>query len=470
MTNDTDTTDVLAIRPTLTRAWLVALMLLTAMTAMTVMAADPLDVDHRVDVSFASHLPLLVIEPLMAGNDSLEGRATVKLIDSHTVNHPGDLPVATMAAYLRRSALDRDGDAKGRFVVELEGRHLETLLDLPAARRWVLHGSGADKMMLRNFIALSLAAQVLPGGAPQARYVEVLFRQDGNWRYDGLYLLCEDIDTGIWSGGKAERDAAVIVCPAEGEGDAPLDFDVESEGGKGNGGGADAIRHIESLLYSEDPNAYYSAFRLIDEDSFVDTFILNDTFRNYGRSTAYLSMRADGVLALSPMWWFDTALDNGIQVDLRDEDSFVWLSRFMLGYEFVSRMKSRYYHLLRTVLEPNRVRRLVDDIAAFLGPAMERDWQRWSKVYTDDPRYRLQTVEAGNGDILMRQTLSPEQEMIKIKSELGMHSQRMRHNATERQWQRHRFNRSMDSQRNLILALVFMAGFFLLAHYARRGA
>ncbi len=465
LTHDADSFHPPILRTATSRSLLVATLLLAAMT---VTAADPLDAVHRVDASFTSHLPILIIEPRLADNDALEGRATVKLIDGEAGNSPGDLPAATLAAYLRRSALDADGDAKGRYVVELEGRQLESLLDLPEARRWVLHGSGADKMMLRNYLALSLAADVLPGGAPRARYVEVLFRQGRHWRYDGLFLLCEDIDAGIWTGGPVERDAGFVAHFAEGEGMTSVVID--GDGGKGADGSGD-IRHLESLLYSDNPNAYYAAFRLLDEDSFVDTYILNDTFQNYGRSSTYISKRSDGALALSPTWWFDTSLDNDVHVETRDEESFVWLPHFMMGYEFVNRMKARYYHLLRTSLEPNRVRRRVDDTAAMLGPAMQRDWNRWERVYTGhDPRYRLETVEAENGDILVRQTFTPEQELLKIKSTLAMHGQKMRYAATERQWQHHRFNRSMDSQRNLVLALIFMAGFFVLAHYARRGA
>lgn len=66
------------------------------------------------------------------------------------------------------------------------------LLEMPAARRWLLIGNAFDKSLLRNQTVFALARAAGVAFTPEARQVELYV----NGEYRGCYLLCEKVETG----------------------------------------------------------------------------------------------------------------------------------------------------------------------------------------------------------------------------------------------------------------------------------
>lgn len=66
------------------------------------------------------------------------------------------------------------------------------LLEMPAARRWLLIANAFDKSLLRNQTAFALARAAGAAFTPESRQVELYV----NGEYQGCYLLCEKVEVG----------------------------------------------------------------------------------------------------------------------------------------------------------------------------------------------------------------------------------------------------------------------------------
>ena len=104
---------------------------------------------------------------------------------------------------------------------------------------------------------------------------------------------------------------------------------------------------------------------------------------------------------------------------IMDADNFLWFDRLFLSRPFLMELFSRYHELRRGPLSPENVSALVDETAAGLGPALERDWKRWESEYaaTQGP-YFLAPYTDGRGEQHGRQTFSYDQELVKIRHAL----------------------------------------------------
>jgi hypothetical protein len=104
-----------------------------------------------------------------------------------------------------------------------------------------------------------------------------------------------------------------------------------------------------------------------------------------------------------------------------------------------------------------------------LGDALYRDWSHWNYEYTLDPRFALHSRFDENSNIvLIRQTFSPGQELIKIKHILRV-------NAMEEK-QRYRklwradgvFYVAVNVRLETPITILFIIVFFLSVRYSRR--
>ena len=67
------------------------------------------------------------------------------------------------------------------------------------------------------------------------------------------------------------------------------------------------IRKVEDCLYSSDRNQFLEYRSLLDIDSFVDYFIINEFFTNYdaGWNSTFLYKDRDGKIHIGPFWDLD---------------------------------------------------------------------------------------------------------------------------------------------------------------------
>lgn len=69
------------------------------------------------------------------------------------------------------------------------------ILNLGSDNEWILNISFIDKSLLRIFLAYSTAGEIMPY-TPDVQYCEVLWKCENGYRYQGLYMMMEDVKAG----------------------------------------------------------------------------------------------------------------------------------------------------------------------------------------------------------------------------------------------------------------------------------
>lgn len=460
-----------------------------------------------VEESFSTSLPLVVIE---IGQDPNPDDASVRVVfrliaNDGRANHPQDLPAAHSLALMRRLDANARASDKGtynlRLVTEQGQEHLLSFLGMEESGEWLLEGDPADKMMLRNYIGRTLAADVMPGQAPATRYCEVLLGDGRRHYYQGLYLLSEKMADGVRltrealadrdyvavvdlpdpskteDGETDERDAEQIAALRREARHMPLAYgEVRLLNPRPASAGltdqaTDELDRAENTVYSDIADVYFNYIGLHDVDSFIGSFIVNGTMANHGEGMPYYFYKQDKRIGALPRWNFTYALDNTVLPALKDAsvlDESVWYRRLRLSAGFMSDLRNEYYRLVRGPLKPSRIDSLIDRLVDRLGPALQRDWRRWRALYVGDPRFALQPVAGEHGAVLERGVATVEQEIVKIKHNLRREGNMLRKSLLESRWDKYQFDYEMNARHNFFMAAIFIVAFFVVAHYARR--
>ncbi|WP_339288230.1 CotH kinase family protein [Ureibacillus sp. FSL K6-0786] len=281
-----------------------------------------------------------------------------------------------------------------------------SLLGMEADNNWVLHGPYLDRSLIRNYVAMNLAGEMMPY-APDVRFVE-LFVDD---RYEGLYVLMEKV--------------------SKGEGRVPIATPERNSHQTGYIVNVDRIKKMDVILndflmdtYKVYPSgveliypneAQYSEARyqfvnqdfsyiahciyqipfahgekeyrkLINVQAFYDYFIINELFRNVdaGLYSTYFYRELGG--KLTPVVWdFNNALDNYQSIPFDETDFSLTHSMFyeqlLKDEDFVDGLIRRYRYLRQTTLSTERIHRYIVETVEFLGDAIERNNYRWSEMY-----------------------------------------------------------------------------------------
>lgn len=391
------------------------------------------------DESFCTHLPLLVIDTgnreipgdvIYDENEAVTGYTTaadgektilakIRVVDSETANnHITDEPVYTSDMRIRiRGNTSRTFDKKNyaiRLTTEDGENNPLPLLGMDAHHEWALHGPYLDKTLMRNYMWYNIAGEIMDY-APNVRFCEMVL--DGE--YMGVYVLTETITKGddgarlhlevdaknqTFSGyllrldrpEKVEdnplahaqtfttyamrtKNALEIIYP----GTSNLTSEI-----------ANGIRQdfsdFEKALYSYDfDNETYGYTKLIDVDSFVDYFILNEVTCNYdaGWLSTYIYKDVNGLFKMC-IWDFNSACDNYqesmITPNHFEMQSDLWYFMLMKDEDFTDRIIERYRELRKKELSEEYLFQYIDDVTDYLGPAIERNFEKWGYSFADD--------------------------------------------------------------------------------------
>jgi hypothetical protein len=312
-----------------------------------------------------------------------------------------------------------------------------SLLGFPEEADWVLNATYNDKTLIRDPLAYWLARQQ-GRYATRTKYVEMVRDEV----YQGVYILQERI--------KRDKNRVNIskLEPKDASGDALtggyiLKIDKEAGGesrqwyspfkpdprsnftprfmvdypkiGDLTNVQFDYIKtkviEFETAIYGPDYRDNDKGFRkFIDEDSFVDYFLLTELTRNvdgYRLSAFFYKDRdsKDGKFRMGPAWDYNIAFGNGDYYDAwkpegwqypvnngmlplkpgQQEDSFkapAWWERLLSDPVFAVRAISRWNVLRADAWSDARINRFVDSCATLLGEAQLRNFQRWNILGT----------------------------------------------------------------------------------------
>ncbi len=395
--------------------------------------------DHGENV-FCSHLPLVLIdtegqevpgEPGTGKHDRFhttiyttapDGSDYINVKVSVIDNEEGNNHLTDVPAFVTNSLFRIRGNSSRRFekkpyllkFVNEEGEDRDiSVMGMDAHNEWALHGPYMDKSLVRNYMWYNISGEIMDY-APNVRYCEVFI----NGGYRGLYLMVETITGGRnarLSLEKSENGADLggyllrIDRPTEKDLETPRDVYVLTE--RLMIVGADvAVRYpgkrnlttemskqieldfsaFEKALYSYDHDTEeYGYWNWIDVDSFVDYYLLNEFTSNVDANAASTYIyKSPGEKYKMCVWDFNNACNN-----YRDDDCgadgflFPETGYYMMLFrdeEFVERVIERYRQLRKSFFSEEYMRQYIEGTIEWLGPAAERNFQRWKNAYAED--------------------------------------------------------------------------------------
>ena len=387
-------------------------------------AVSPQVCEINGSAEFCTHLPILKLNTgtqAIPGEDHSHDRILAELTvwDGSQGNRLSDEPAFTTPAAIRyrgNSSLHFDKKSYSLVTLNDEGeKKKQSLLGMAAVEEWVLNGPFLDKTLMRNYIAMNVAGQIMDY-APNVRYCE-LFVDD---QYQGVYLLMEQISrseerinvteineklqkTGYIVRLDRKHDdpeqintftdytyildvtqAMDVKYPGTEKLTEPLRAFIERDLGE-----------VEKALYSFDYDSRDFGYRqLLDVDSFVDYFIINEFFRNVdaGSYSTYLYRSLGGKVGIC-VWDFNNMLDNYQEIELPVEGFFMpdkpWFFMLCKDEYFIERVIQRYKLLRQSVLSETALLAMIDETQTYLGPAIERNFEVWG--YTFERPHELET-------------------------------------------------------------------------------
>ena len=334
-------------------------------------------------------------------------RSQIQLFDeANKVHSTDDTPRATtLAEVAYRGNSSRHFDKKSlkvRFIDDKGEDSKLTLAGMAEESEWVLHGPFLDRTLVRNYLAYNISGEIMEY-APNVRYCELVL----NGKYQGLYLAVESIEQGpyriaidksdpkstttpyivVWDRShKAKNVVDNYVRYIHQSGISTLDIrypNIEKITDAQKDFIEKDISKIERILYSYDLKQYD---QYLDKNAFAEYFIINEFFRNAdaGKFSTYLYKDLREKMKLA-VWDFNNAFDNYSDVEY-DAAGFTmldvpWFSMLIKDREFIDLVVNKYHELRKTTLSTAYLEQYVDDTVSFLGPAVERNNDKWGYVF-----------------------------------------------------------------------------------------
>lgn len=384
--------------------------------------------------AFSSHLPVIDIvtdgavpDPYVDMTAAVKERsnetvaASVKYYDHETTeNALTDTPVVEENAVFRiRGRSSREYDKKGYLLKFKEDNLIDnkkvSLSGMTADSEWVLHGPFLDKTLIRNYLSYNLSGEIMDYSS-NVRFTELFL----NGEYEGLYLLTEKIEFN--EDGRinlTETDPKLITTSYI------LTLDVGNQDPfynlntfnnyTGKNGLENRVDNRLEVVYpkktltpaqkkyiedevsqfekalasfdSADRRLGYPSF--IDVDSFVDYFIITEFTLNgdAGSLSTYFYKDIRGKMKVA-VWDFNSVFNNYVD-EIEDSEYFVltdkvWYKQLIKDPYFVDKVIKRYTELRKTFLSDEYVLNYIDETIDYLGPAIERNNERWGYSFAKE--------------------------------------------------------------------------------------
>lgn len=349
--------------------------------------------EYTVTVSAYTGLPTLWAET--TGRSLKEAnyyyKATFSLVDNAGYGGKGSLPetagrmmaLGSLRYYTKQS--DWSGKTEwGKNDYRITFSSAVSLLDMPSHKDWELNPNVYDITMLHNQTAFFMSQMSKLDYTPRFRYVDLMF----NGRYYGTYMLGEYLSVGstrvnvgddgfimsigyLTSGSSFKTDyleQPVSVLYPTSQSALIVNYI------------ADVVREAEGVLFSSRfADESYGWRKYMDENSFVDWYLINEIAKNQSgafKSSCIMNYSRGGKLKMGPVWDFEKAFGDAGSTG---SSGFVikdvsWYKRLFKDPAFVTKVKERfdyYYNHQEDILKS------INENAQYLKYAIQEDNTKW---------------------------------------------------------------------------------------------
>ena len=269
------------------------------------------------------------------------------------------------------------------------------LLGMNSGKKWVLITTFSDKTLLRNYITLNLASDLVGMEySVQTRYVDVYF----NGKYNGLYVLSQKIglrDQQVAADALFEIEAQYrhsdcsncIVTPSG----THIMFIEPITDVTDSAEREKLMSTYRQLLVKADNAIMYRGMedysRFIDVDSFVDWYIVNELVKNYdsGFTTSCYMYAKGGKLHMGPCWDYDTCMGNQMGAadclypegfHVSDSKYSPWYHRLVREEGFSKALRDRWTELYDSG-KIAAFQQYIEDLPATISESQKLDKKKW---------------------------------------------------------------------------------------------
>lgn len=293
------------------------------------------------------------------------------------------------------------------------------------SKTWTIIANYMDCSLIRNYIAYSLGAEFENlNYTTSFKTAEVYV----NGRYDGVYLICEQIEVGSHrvdidedytsanTGYLIEMDSR---APQEGVenidyfnipvGSGSINYAIKSPDPEEEDFNDAHVAYIKSYIQqcmtALDGEDFNEVTSLMDVYSFADGYILDELMNcvDIGFSSFYMYKDKDGKLYRGPIWDYDLSTgncsyqENAVDIEyLWAKETNFWYNRLLKFDEFTEIVANRLAELEDTIT--STVTDCYDYVMSHK-EAFNRNFNRWeilgvdSSGYSPEEIYRIQTWE-----------------------------------------------------------------------------
>ena len=235
-----------------------------------------------------------------------------------------------------------------------------SFFDLAEDKKWIFLANYTDKTMLRTAIAFELGYLSNSMWTPKYDFSEVFL----NNQYIGTYQITEKVEeddhrVNIGKNGylieieqleKTKADDILFNTQR-------LWFTIKSPELNENSDEYNYIknyvRKVENVLYGSSFNDEKNGYRtLIDIDSFIDWYLINEISKNNDAafySSCYMTLVPGEKLKMGPIWDFDISFGNTRQNDNENPRGFwiknsIWFKMMFKDEYFIKKVKERFLY------------------------------------------------------------------------------------------------------------------------------
>ncbi len=299
---------------------------------------------------------------------------------------------------------------KKPYKIKFEGK--QDFFGMGMGKDWVLLANHIDKSLIRNYLVFEVAKQFSTlGSTPDCRLVEVYL----NGEYNGVYLLCEQVevnenrveidedsatvDTGYLVEMDGWADGTCVAVPDSLNKDRKYSIKSPDNIGRSAERREYIRKYLEDCLNALNGTDYEKVKELMDVESFAQAYIVFELFKNpdVDYSSFYMHKDAGGKLICGPVWDFDMCCGNvshkGNVCQRYDylwaKETNPWFNGLMSFEEFRTLVSNE----LRT--KESIIKSTLDDCYAYaysMDDSIKLNFEKWDILgkYVWDPAYIIE--------------------------------------------------------------------------------